>query len=85
MEFCAVLLHLNNIYELTGFEEAQAAALTALGSALPAQIGPYLCGQFYTPQVTMRARMLILMVIQAIAGTLSKLKITPPPEPEIEG
>ena len=49
-------------------------------------MAPYLTGQFYTPHVSMRARMLILDVVQRTAEAISSVKTEkPPPLPESTG
>jgi len=78
-----VLLHLNNVYELPNFEEQQSSALIALSVRCPGLMAPYLTGQFYTPHITMRARMLILNVVNATAAQLSSCHTSSPPVPEV--
>jgi len=82
-ELAAVLLHLNNVYDLTGFEAHQSDGLLALGEGIPEAMAGYYTGQFYTPHVSMRARFLILDVIQRTAQALSAVTPTelPPPVP----
>ena len=77
LEFCKILLHLENKFSLNSFICYRHQSLVALTCIQPITIAEYLCAQFYDRNYNIRQRMDILCILSASAKELSDPNVKP--------